>query len=130
LAWINRLGAWDYYTFELASIESLKVTRSSIVTPFGNWGAGAVYGYSQFEAGDTIYKVEGEKEYTINSDWLEDSSFVWLQELITSKRVKYVNENGDFSSIILTDNSFDIKKEVNTKLNNLQLKFKLGNKIR
>ena len=130
LAWINRLGAWDYYTFELASIESLKVTRSSIVTPFGNWGGAAIYDYSQFEAGDTIYKIEGEKEFTINSDWLDDSSFVWLQELITSKRVKYVNENGDFSSIILTDNSFDIKKEVNTKLNNLQLKFKLGNKIR
>ena len=130
LAWINRLGAWDYYSFELASIESLKVKRESIVTPFGNWGGAAIYDYSQFEAGETIYKVEGEKEFTINSDWLEDSSFVWLQELITSKRVQYVNENGDFSPIILTDTSYSVKKEINQKLNNLQLKFKQANKIR
>jgi hypothetical protein len=130
LAWVNSLGAWDYYTFELASLKKLNIQRETFRKPFGNWGAGATYTYSQYESGDTIYKIEADKQYTVNSDWLNDSDFEWLQELLMSKEVQFVNENGDFTPVIITDTDYEFKQDVNNKLNNLQLTFKLGHKIK
>jgi hypothetical protein len=130
LAWVNSLGAWDYYTFELASLKKLNIQRETFRKPFGNWGAGATYTYSQYESGDTIYKIEADKQYTVNSDWLNDSDFEWLQELLMSKEVQFVNENGDFTPVIITDTDYEIKEELNKKLNNLTLSFKLSHKIR
>jgi hypothetical protein len=130
LAWVNSLGAWDYYTFELASVKKLNIQRETFRKPFGNWGAGATYTYSQYESGDTIYKIEADKQYTVNSDWLNDSDFEWLQELLMSKEVQFVNENGDFTPVIITDTDYEFKQDVNNKLNNLQLTFKLGHKIK
>jgi hypothetical protein len=43
LAWVNSLGAWDYYTFELASVEKLNIQRETFRKPFGNWGAVQLY---------------------------------------------------------------------------------------
>ena len=130
LAWINSLGAWDYYTFELASIKKLNIQRETFRKPFGNWGAGANFTYYQHEAGEKIYNIEGEKQYTVNSDWLDDEYFIWLQELLMSNDVQFVNENGDFTPVIITDTDYEIKEELNKKLNNLTLSFKLSHKIR
>ena len=130
LAWVNALGAWDYYTFELAHTEKLNIQRETFRKPYGNWGAGATYTYSQYESGDTIYKIEADKQYTVNSDWLNDSDFQWLQELLMSKEVQFVNENGDFTPVIITDTDYEFKQDVNNKLNNLQLTFKLAHKIK
>ena len=130
LAWVNALGAWDYYTFELAHTEKLNIQRETFRKPYGNWGAGAIYTYSQYESGDTIYKIEADKQYTVNSDWLNDSDFEWLQELLMSKEVQFVNENGDFTPVIITDTDYEFKQDVNNKLNNLQLTFKLAHKIK
>lgn len=130
LAWVNSLGAWDYYTFELASIETLNIQRETITTNYGNWNAAAAFSYSQYERGEMVTKIEADKEYTVNSDWLDDEYFVWLQELLMSKDVYYCNSDGTFNPIILTDNSYEIKSELNKKLNSLTLKFKLAHKIR
>ena len=77
-----------------------------------------------------VTKIEADKEYTVNSDWLDDEYFIWLQELLMSKDVYYCNSDGTFNPIILTDNSYEIKSELNKKLNSLTLKFKLAHKIR
>jgi len=130
LAWVNSLGAWDYYTFELASVKKLNIQRETFRKPFGNWGAGANFTYYQHEAGEKIYKIEADKQYTVNSDWLNDSDFEWLQELLMSKEVQFVNENGDFTPVIITDTDYEFKQDVNNKLNNLQLTFKLAHKIK
>jgi hypothetical protein len=47
-----------------------------------------------------------------------------------SKDVQFVNENGDFTPVIITDTDYEIKEELNKKLNNLALSFKLSHKIR
>ena len=130
LAWINSLGAWDYYTFELASIETLNIQRETITTNYGNWNTAANFSYGQYERGEMVTKIEANKEYTINSDWLDDEYFIWLQELLMSKEVYYCNSDGVFNPIILTDNSYEIKSQLNKKLNSLTLKFKLAHKIR
>ena len=130
LAWVNSLGAWDYYTFELASIETLNIQRETITTNYGNWNAASAFSYSQYERGEMVTKIEADKEYTVNSDWLDDEYFIWLQELLMSKDVYYCNSDGTFNPIILTDNSYEIKNSLNKKLNSLTLKFKLAHKIR
>ena len=130
LAWLNELGCWDYYTFDLASIEQLKIQRDSIRKQFGNWNAGADFTYSFYEGGERVTKIDADKEYTVNSDWLNDEEFIWLQSLLMSTDVLTPDENGNYVPVIITDNDYQIKKTVNEKLNSLTVKFKLSHKIR
>ena len=129
LAWVNELGAWDYYTFELASTEKLNIQRDTIRKTYGNWDAAAAFSYEKYERGEDIIKIEADKEYTVNSDWLEDSDFVWLQSLLMSKEVQ-VYLNSEWLPVIITDNNYQFKKSVNNKLNQLSLSYKLSHKIR
>lgn len=130
LAWLNELGCWDYFTFELASIKQLRIQRESIRKQFGNWNAGADFTYEYYEGGERVTKIEADKEYTVNSDWLNDETFVWLQSLLMSKDVLTPDENGNYVPVIITDNDYQIKQSVNEKLNSLTLKFKLSHKVR
>ena len=130
LVFLNAWYAWDYFTFELVSVSSLNINRSTINKPYGNWGAGAIYSYNQYEAGEEVVNIEADNEIVINSNWLDDEYFRWLQELVMSKAVYMVNSNGDYAPVIITDTQYEFKKQVNKHLNNITLKIKLANKIR
>ena len=129
LAWVNELGSWDYYTFELASIEKLNIQRDTIRKAYGNWASAAAFSYEKYERGEDVIKIEADKEYTVNSDWLEDSDFVWLQSLLMSKEVQVYLED-EWLPVIITDNNYQFKKSVNNKLNQLSLSYKLSHKTR
>ena len=130
LAWLNEFGCWDYYTFDLASIQQLRIKRDSIRKQYGNWNAGADFTYEYYEGGERVTRIDADKEYTVNSDWLNDDEFVWLQSLLMSTDVLTPDENGNYVPVIITDNDYQIKKTVNEKLNSLTVKFKLSHKIR
>ena len=129
LAWLNEFGAWDYYTFELVSIERLNnIQRKSIRKPFGTW-SGTSYSYLQHERGQKIYNIEADKEFTVRSNWLNDDEFVWLERLLMSKEV-FLYLDGIWQPVNLTDSNYEVKRSESEKLNNLEISFTLANKIR
>lgn len=129
LAWINEFGVWDYFTFELAHQKTLKVNRTNIRKHYGNWNAGAVYSYQQYEAGQTTVFAEGDLEYRVNSNWLNESEFNWLQGLLMSKTVQF-NNNGVWNPIVITSSDYQYKQDVDAELSNLEISFTFGHKIR
>jgi len=128
LAWQNDLSTWDYFNFELLSENSINIDRKSLVKPYGNWDSTSfTYGYD--ERGKAIYDISAENEYTVNSNWLTDDEFTWLRGLLMSKEVQFYN-GSVWIPVVITDSSYTIKKKVNGKLNNLQLKFQTAHKLR
>jgi len=129
IAFLNRYGVWDYYTFELKSQEKLTgINRKTIRKPYGTW-SGSSYSYLQHERGLDVFDIEADVEWTLRSDWLEDNEFVWLKQLLMSKEV-FMYLDDIWQPVVITSNSYDIKRTQVTKLSNLEISCKLAHKYR
>lgn len=129
LAWVNEYGVWDYFTFELAHQKRLQVNRTEIRKDYGNWNSGEVYSYNQHERGQKVVNVNGDVEYTCNSNWLNEDEFTWLQGLLMSKEVQF-NNSGTWQAVTITSTDYNYKQDVDSELANLEIKFKTANRIR
>lgn len=105
--WLNRLGQFDSWTFDLKSLRNVDITRSLITQPLqadyavGDRGMGVV----SVSAGDTMQ---------VNTAWLTESVALWLEELFTSPET-YITEEVTYDKVPITqavcvcpDNTFDI----------------------
>jgi hypothetical protein len=71
LAWVNRYGAVDYYTFPDTASRTLSGGRGRILSAAG-WNAAT---------------TETEKWITLTSDYEQDPTLEWLAEILSSPRV-------------------------------------------
>ena len=56
--------------------------------------------------------MESKTTVQLNSDWLTDAEFQWLEELITSPTV-YSIESGVLIPIEINTNTYEVRKSVN-----------------
>ena len=56
--------------------------------------------------------MESKTTLQLNSDWLTDAEFQWLEELITSPTV-YSIESGVLIPIEINTNTYEVRKSVN-----------------
>ena len=125
LAWQNRLGAWDYYSFQKKSSRSLSIQRSTFQSLPGDY-SGSSYSTQTWNRGKTNFGIKAEEEVTVNTDFVTEEEYAWLEELLTSREVYHIGSVT--RPIVLTDSSYLIKTGVNDKIMQLSLKFKYSNK--
>ena len=90
LKWKNSLGGWDYYTFDKVSKASTNIERENFKRSRGLITATS---YSELST-DRGYKSLNIKlidTYTIVSDWVNDGTAKWMQDLFTSDEVYLLN---------------------------------------
>lgn len=121
LAWQNRFGTWDYYSFQMKSTRNISMERGLYVTPHGDY-SGSSYSYQTWERGRTTFGVKAYERVTVNSDYLTDEEYEWLEELLTSKEVYEIGTTT--RAVVIEDTSFDIKTGVNDKLRQLAVKYR------
>lgn len=129
VAFVDSMGSWDYFTFDLVSTKALNISRESFQKPIGNWAAGADFTFSANEKTEKIFSIEGTETLILNSNWVTDEYFIWLRDLIMSRTVM-VNLSGTYYHAIINNATYDYKKSVNSKVNNLQIELRLTNRIR
>jgi len=115
LAWVNRLGAFDYMNFRGKSTESISIESSDMESMPGTWNS-ATYNYNSWDRGKKTLFKKATKKLTINSDWLNEDEAVWLEELFTSNEVQILND--DYTIIypvVITDKAYTKKTSVNDK---------------
>ena len=82
--WLNRLGAYDSYTFGLKPSKIMNVTRSTIREFLQTV-------YAEGQRGESVTTVNAEYLMTFNTNWLTESEGLWLEELFTSPDVYAVD---------------------------------------
>tara|TARA_R100001594_G_scaffold42059_1_gene74108 strand:- start:6139 stop:7638 length:1500 start_codon:yes stop_codon:yes gene_type:complete len=115
LAWVNRLGAWDYMNFRGKSVESMDIKRSTSATVPGTWDA-TTFDYNNWDKGKNTLFTEATRRLTINSDWLNEDEGVWLEELFTSPDVQILADNNVVYPVLITDKKYIKKTSVNNKI--------------
>jgi hypothetical protein len=91
LTWLNRLGAWDYYSFTKRSVRSVETNRTSYKQLSGTWNE-RKYKIHGFKGGQKTFKTMSKERIILNSDYVTESESTWLEELFTSPEVYILNK--------------------------------------
>lgn len=116
LAFLNKLGGIDYWTFNLVSKFRSSIQRETIQRVLQ-------YNYS---LGDRGLEVVGQKiseEWEVNTDYLNDDEALFIRELVESPEV-YMVDGNDLLPLIITDNNWELKSTLNDQLVQYSIKFR------
>tara|TARA_R110002072_G_scaffold164238_2_gene317133 strand:- start:1370 stop:2788 length:1419 start_codon:yes stop_codon:yes gene_type:complete len=125
LCWLNQWGCWDYFTFNMKSIKSIKTNGSTYDQLEGTWNE-AIYRIDSYKGGKKSFRVNANDMIRINTDFVNEDKSVMFEELINSPEI-YILEgyqtdttNSSFNKYItpvrLTTSSFTTKTVANDKL--------------
>jgi hypothetical protein len=128
----NQIGGVDSYVFtkpnrERQSIQRVEASRPYLTDTFAYSG---VYGnYTNFSKYNA--QVDYSKEFTVSSDWLTDSEFEWLAEMVRSPRLwlrkAFQTDEGVVEylvPILVTDTAYNVWKRDFDQLHTLTITYK------
>lgn len=120
LAWINDLGAFDYFNFNLASKETQDIVRSTFRKKRGVL-TGTSFSATDTARGLSTFDTNVTKTYSVVSDWITEAEAEWLAELFRSQQVFWFVETpgtAGFRPITILDKSYTVgKKNLNKNIN-------------
>jgi hypothetical protein len=119
----NALGGIDTFQFTKPNRETNSITRVESSKPLLVRGSSS-YSYQMINSSRFISDLKWTKEYQVQSNWLSDSEFQWLQEMVTSPFV-WVKINSLMIPVIITNTSFQVFKRDFDQLKNLTITYKL-----
>ena len=103
-AFINKLGAWDYYNNYNPVKQAINVSREQYTAPRVDYSS-TTSTYDIERRGLSDYHNSTDDVFTVITDLLDQTSANWLEELIESPEV-YIQRNGEFIPIIITDSDY------------------------
>ena len=129
LAWLNKFGVWDYYTFTMKSIKGLTTNRTTYTQLDGTWNDEYYDPYS-YKGGQKNFTINAKEKITLNTDFLNnDEESIWMEQLINSNQVYIIKEfdsthnpittilyNKYVEPVRVTNSSFTRKTVANDKL--------------
>jgi hypothetical protein len=140
LAWLNKYGAWDYYTFNKKSVRTLTSTRTQYHKLDGTWND-SHFNLNTNKGGKKTYKTATTEKIRLNSDYMSDEEAQWIEQLMTSNEILIVKEyfvlsgskrviNRFTEPVTLTTNTFTKKTRVNDKLVQYSFEIEKSNPIK
>ena len=107
----NMYGGVDGYTFTRMNRQRVDVDRKT-------------YGYNASVYGDDVYdkqwSVTYRDTYTLNSDWLTDAEFTWLQEMIYAPEC-WIQLGTQLVPVVVKTDTYNIRKRVVDKLQQISV---------
>jgi hypothetical protein len=102
LAFLNKLGGYDYWNFNLVSKYKSNIKRTQIDRSLNPQ-------YIKGDRGrDVIYSTAVEN-WTINTDFLTDNDALFIRELVESSSVFIVETDGSILPVVITENTWEYK---------------------
>lgn len=125
LFFLNYYGAFDSVSFDMKNYKRTRMNRQRYRQGKGSL-SGIGVSYETYDRETTDFKVEYDTEYELNSDWLTDKEFQWLEQLVTSPVVFYQSSEWGLVACNITDNEYRTRRKQNNKTNQLNLRVGLS----
>ncbi len=126
--WLNRYGTWDTFRFYGSKNEEVKIQRGTYERAYGTWSS-PTYSYNTYERGTTNIKTDLTVEGEVMSDFIDRDTVNWLEELLTSPSIFFIEDN-KIIPINITDSSFKRQVRGNVKLRQVSFKYEKSNQVR
>jgi hypothetical protein len=121
IAWMNRKGKMDYFTFTLKRINGITVNNNE-------WQPHLNFNYNIGDRGRKLLSVDGRKKFTVTSDWLTDAEAIYLEKLIASSDV-YLIDGSNKIPLIRTTKDWLTPNTNNDRLFNATIDFEFANDL-
>ena len=128
IMWLNRYGHYDYYRFTAGKTEGLDINRQTYKSWNVNWG-GSDPSMAQYSRGTTDFQVSMTETHVINTGFINQPDFMFLEELWTSNEVYEITDDGGLRPINVVNADFIRKNKGNREITNLELTYIYSNNI-
>ena len=128
LMWLNRYGHYDYYRFLFARYEGMNITRQTYKSWNIDWGSDDPV-KTQYSRGLTDSEVQMVQTVVVNTGFVNQPTFQWLEELYTSNQVYEIQPNGGLYPVNILNTEFERKIQGNRTIYNLELQYVMSNNI-
>ncbi len=115
LAYLNRLGGWDYYNFTKKSTRTTAIQKNTFKKSYGTW-QGSTWNYGTYQGGVNSYGVTTNETIEANTDFISEAEATALEELFTSPSVFMQNSAGNFEPVVITESSYTKQTKANDKV--------------
>ena len=118
LAWLNSLGAYDYYNFTKLSVRTTSSKRTNFVQDYGynQDNAFYAYDYGTHQGGTQTYHNLVTQEIECNTDYIDETTAAVLENLFTSPLVQMQNSSGDWENVVVSEREYTKQTSSNDKL--------------
>ncbi len=125
--WLNKLGGFDVFNFNLKSEEQTDIKRASYEQNPHSF-TGYNWEYEKSSRGTTDYDVQTIDKLTVNTDYLTEDESTWMNDLVTSP-VVYQELNNELIAVNVKDKRYKKQTSLNDKLMQytIELEYSLKN---
>jgi hypothetical protein len=150
IVFLDRLGSWSSFAFQLKAYEKGNITRETYNQDVPGAVIGGEWGYKSYEQGTVNINTEVTKLYDLSTNFMTEAEGEYFQQLLTSpqtyiKNVLYhitedgavlFDENGcvihvpestEYVSCNVTNNTFEVFKQRNKNLIKQSVQVRIGN---
>jgi hypothetical protein len=129
LAWWSPVsGGFDYFNFDKKNEESIEVERKRVQRVVGNYStASSGFTYNTADRGLMEGDIETRTYLTMTSDYIRENEFALLKNLVRSKAVYIINDDGSILPVVIEDNGFTSRRTRDGKVYNITLRVRYSN---
>ena len=113
LAWVNQLGAWDYFRMDARTSRSITTTSKEYMKTLGDYSS-STYSFDTWSRQQTPYQVDAKLQYILKSEYLSKEDTELLQNVIRSKNVM-MQLDGEWLPIVVKTTSVNYETETISK---------------
>ena len=113
LAWVNQLGAWDYFRMDARTARSITTTSKEYMKTLGDYSS-STYSFDTWSRQQTPYQVDAKMQYVLKSEYLSKEDTELLQNVLRSKNVM-MELDGEWLPIVVKTTSANYETETISK---------------
>lgn len=125
---LNRLGGWDTFGFNLINKRSTRFDRKSFRRAAYQLSGDEMRNnddFNRYNEGKINFSTQHLDTYKLISDYISETDYTWLAQLVASPLV-YLEVRGAFFPVTITDDNFEYKLEKSDMLFNLEMNIEVG----
>jgi hypothetical protein len=133
LYWLNQMGGWDSYSFIKKNERSIEVDKKRYKQYLGDYNNATTdnpFSTEAYSRSLTEREPIVKTFLNLNSNWLTESEFKYMRDLLRSKSVWMVDDNVDGYSVVpvvVEDNNYLMRRERNSRKYNQTLRLQIAN---
>jgi hypothetical protein len=120
--WLNRLGGYDWFDFELSARDNYSVERRSMKQVPDVVGQTGTVTYSKQDRVNLDYWVKEKRKTALTSNWITGEQSEWLKDMLSSQDI-YLEIGGEYIAVNIDQANYDVKYEDRDELFNLEVAF-------
>jgi hypothetical protein len=132
LHFLNKYGGFESKDFSKVSRKTIDIEKKDFgKLPYTVDASGAVSYKSSnnvYNESRSVYSSQYKEKMVLNTDNLTDQEYAWLGELILSPMV-YMEDAGYFYPVVISESSYEPKKNVNDDITNLTINIEFGEQL-